>query len=42
MRVHVDRDGDGRISVGDLISTWSHPVLTFGGGTAVTVPVSVV
>ena len=42
VRVHVDRDGDGRVSVGDLVSTFSHPVLTGGAGTAVTVPVSVV
>ncbi|MFN8593556.1 MAG: YbaY family lipoprotein [Thermomicrobiales bacterium] len=42
VRVHVDRDGDGRISVGDLVSTSSHPVLTQGGGMVVTVPVRVV
>ncbi len=42
VRVHVDRDGDGQVSVGDLVSTFSHPVLTDGAGTAVTVPVSIV
>jgi uncharacterized lipoprotein YbaY len=42
VRVHVDRDGDGRVSRGDLVSTAHHPVLTAGAGTVVTVPVSVV
>ena len=42
VRVHVDRDGDGQVSVGDLVSTFNHPVLTGGAGTAVIVPVSVV
>ena len=42
VRVHVDRDGDGMVSIGDLVSTSNHPVLTDGAGTAVTVPVSVV
>lgn len=40
VRVHIDRDGDGRVSGGDLVSTAHHPVLTQGGGTKVTVPVS--
>ena len=30
VRVHVDVDGDGEISVGDYISTESYPVLTYG------------
>ena len=42
VRVHVDRDGDGRVSTGDLVSTSHHGVLTRGAGTEVTVPVSVV
>lgn len=42
VRVHVDRDGDGQVSVGDLVSTFSHPVLTHGAGSEVIVPVSVV
>jgi heat shock protein HslJ/uncharacterized lipoprotein YbaY len=42
VRVHVDRDGDGRVSSGDLVSTTHVPVLTHDGGTEVTVPVSVV
>jgi hypothetical protein len=40
IRVHFDRDGDGRVSRGDLVSTAHHPVLTHGAGTDVTVPVS--
>lgn len=42
VRVHVDRDQDGRVSTGDLISTMSHPVLTHGHGDKVTVPVTAV
>lgn len=42
VRVHVDRDGDGRVSAGDLVSTAVHSVLTQGAGTVVTVPVRVV
>lgn len=42
VRVHVDRDGDGAVSSGDLVSTSHHAVLTRGGGTAVTIPVSLV
>ncbi|MGH6689971.1 MAG: YbaY family lipoprotein [Gammaproteobacteria bacterium] len=30
VRVHVDVDGDGRVSRGDYISTESYPVLTLG------------
>lgn len=42
VRVLVDRDGDGRVSTGDLVSTMHHGVLTRGGGTAVEVPLTVV
>lgn len=42
VRVHVDRDGDGRISKGDLVSTTHVPVLTQGGGTDVHIPVEIV
>jgi putative lipoprotein len=42
VRVHVDRDGDGEVSKGDLISTSHIPVLTQGGGTTVQVPVELV
>jgi uncharacterized lipoprotein YbaY len=42
LRVHIDRDGDGRVSAGDLVSTDHLPVLTAGAGTEVTVPVSLV
>ncbi len=30
VRVHIDIDGDGEVSLGDFISTQSYPVLTFG------------
>jgi hypothetical protein len=30
VRVHVDLDKDGEVSVGDYISMESHPVLTYG------------
>jgi putative lipoprotein len=40
VRVHVDTDGSGTVSRGDLVSTASHPVLTFGHPTAVRVPLS--
>ena len=42
VRTHVDRDGDGRVSRGDLVSTTHNPVLTRGAGTVVDVPLSVV
>ena len=42
VRAHVDRDGDGRVSSGDLVSTTSNPVLTRGAGTVVSVPLTVV
>ena len=40
VRVHVDRDNDGRVSPGDFVSTMFHPVLTHGHGDTVIVPVS--
>lgn len=40
VRVHIDVDGSGAISAGDFVSTQSHPVLTRGHGTEVTVPVT--
>ena len=40
VRVHVDVDGDGFISVGDWLSTQSHPVLTDGHPDRVTVQIS--
>ena len=30
VRVHIDLDGDGEVSLGDFISTQSYPVITFG------------
>lgn len=39
VRVHVDLDGDGRVSPGDYLSTASHPVLTFGHPDRITVEV---
>jgi putative lipoprotein len=42
VRVHVDRDQDGWISKGDLLTTSHIPVLTRGGGTEVQVPVEIV
>ena len=39
VRVHVDVTGDGRVSPGDFVSTQSHPVLTQGYPSEVTVPV---
>jgi putative lipoprotein len=42
VRVHVDRDGDGQVSKGDLVSTTHIPVLTQGRGTEVQVPVEIV
>lgn len=40
VRVHVDLDGDGRVSRGDLISTQSHPVLTHGAPDHMLVPLT--
>lgn len=37
--VHVDVDGDGKVSPGDFISVQSNPVLTYGRPNRVTVPV---
>ena len=42
VRVHVDPDGDGQVSKGDLLTTSHIPVLTYGGGTEVQVPVEIV
>ena len=42
VRVHVDRDGDDQVSKGDLLTTSHIPVLTYGGGTEVQVPVEIV
>jgi putative lipoprotein len=39
IRVHVDVDGDGRVSQGDYVSMASYPVLTFGHATHVVVDV---
>jgi uncharacterized lipoprotein YbaY len=39
VRVHVDLDGDRRVSRGDFISMESHPVLTLGRPERVTVRV---
>lgn len=39
VRVHVDLDGDRRVSRGDFISMESHPVLTLGRPDRVTVRV---
>jgi len=37
--VHVDVDGDGKISPGDFISVQSYPVLTYGRSNQVTISV---
>jgi hypothetical protein len=42
LRAHVDMDGDGRVGAGDLLSTISQPVLTFGGPDRVDLPLSLV
>lgn len=42
VRAHVDRDGDGQVSQGDLLTTSHIPVLTQGGGTEVEIPVELV
>lgn len=39
VRVHVDVDGSGEVVGGDLVSTQSHPVLTGGHRSQVSVPV---
>ena len=40
VRVHVDVDGDGRVTRGDFVSTRSYPVLTFGNPSSATVVVN--
>lgn len=40
VHVHVDLDGSGRVSEGDLLSTRSAPVLTRGAPDVVTVEVT--
>ena len=40
--VHVDVTGTGIVERGDLVSTQSHPVLTFGNPDEASVPVKVV
>ena len=39
VRVHIDIDGDGKVSRGDLISMESYPVITFGHPSEVSVVV---
>jgi putative lipoprotein len=39
VRAHVDLTGSGKVEVGDLVSTQSHPVLTRGSGNEAVVPV---
>jgi uncharacterized lipoprotein YbaY len=39
LRAHVDRQGDGRVGIGDCVSTQSYPVLTFGAADRATVEV---
>lgn len=39
IRVHVDVDGDGRVGIGDYVSTASHPLQSGGHSTRVTIPV---
>jgi uncharacterized lipoprotein YbaY len=42
VHIDVDVDGDQRVSAGDLITTESHPVLTFGHPSRLTVRVRAV
>jgi len=42
VRAHLDADGDGKVSVGDWISTQVHPVLTRGNPTRVAIPLKMV
>lgn len=42
VRAHLDTTKSGDVTVGDLVSTQSHPVLTLGAGERVTVPVRLV
>ena len=39
VRAHIDVSGSGKVEVGDLVSTQSHPVLTRGSGDEAVVPV---
>lgn len=42
VRVHVDVDNDGEVSVGDYVSTASHPVTLSTFSEAITIPVHLV
>lgn len=42
VRVHVDTDGDGEVSPGDLLSTRAHPVLTGGAPAEAIVPLTLI
>lgn len=39
LRVHIDIDGDGKVTQGDFISTQTYPVITFGHPREVSIPV---
>ena len=39
VRVHIDLNGDGRISTGDYVNTQAYPVLTRGNSSAASVRV---
>jgi uncharacterized lipoprotein YbaY len=39
VRVHIDFSGSGNVSIGDLVSTQSYPILTHGFGTEVRIDV---
>lgn len=38
VRAHIDSNDSGEVTLGDLLSTQAHPVLTFGAPDHVTVP----
>ena len=42
VRAHLDADGDGRVSLGDWVSTQVHPVLTRGNPTRAVIPLTMV
>lgn len=42
VRVHVDVDNDGKVGVGDYVSTASHPVTLNAFSKAITIPVHLV
>lgn len=42
VRAHLDVDGDGRVSIGDWVSTQIHPVLTRGNPTRVAIALKMV